>query len=434
MRQRHSQAAGVPTPAAPPLPAGIPARVPARAPALLPASAPATVPALVPVLVPALVLTLVLALCGVAPALAGLPGQAAVNHVVHPYVSAKGFRGLVVGLIGPDGRATFGYGTTKGKRGKRPDGATVFDIGSLTKTVTGILLAQAVMEGKIAITDPIWRYLPQRAAGTTGTGGAAEQAAGTTRPRGAAGETPPDGPFRAVTFLDLATHSSGLPERPDNMPGQDQKNPLAGYSREKLLDYAGRIKLQGPPGGDYFYSNAGAALAGLLLEDIHGRDYETLAVDTLFRPLGMSDTRVSLTEDMARRLAQGHDADGDPTPNWEVRGLEGAGALRSTADDLLTYAAANLGLAPSPLLPAMKLSHLARKHVAATPEMFLGLFWNVFNFDGREYLLHAGRAGGYFALLILSPADMRGVVVLANAAQDLTRLGWDLMETMTRAR
>ncbi len=184
-------------------------------------------------------------------------------------------------------------------------------------------------------------------------------------------------------------------------------------------------------GRDFFYSNVGAGLTGYLLSRLAGTDYETLVRTQICDPLGLADTRIALRPDMVARFAKGHDAKGQLVPNWDVRGLEGAGALRSTADDLLAYAAANLGLWPTPLFPAMKLAQMPRKHVASIPGFFLGLFWNVMNFDGKEFVLHAGRSGGYFAWLLLSPEDLAAVVLLCDTEGDFSKQGWKLLELVT---
>ena len=310
--------------------------------------------------------------------------------------------GLVVGYISPAGRATDRFGRrSEGRYANAPDGRTLFEIGSITKTFTGLLLAQAVMAGKLHDTDAIRLSLP-------------------------AGTITKDSPLYWVSYLDLATHTSGLPEAPDNLPSTDPQNPMAGYSTGLLLRYLGQARLLAPIGQNFFYSNVGAALARLA-----GKDYERLAVDEICTPLGMFDTRVTLSDDQNARMTHGHTAAGKVVPNWVVTGLEGAGALRSTADDLLSYAAANLGLTTTPLLPAARLAQLARKHVAAIPTLSLGYFWNIMNFGDKEYILHAGRSGGYYALVLMSPADMAGVVLLSDTEGDFAKEGWKLLELLT---
>jgi len=338
---------------------------------------------------------------------AALPSQQATAHVVAKLAESGRVHGLVVGYVSPAGRVVYGFGRSgEGRRSKAPDGRTLFELGSITKTFTGLLLAEAIMEGRVRATDPIRLHLPP-------------------------GVLTKDSPLYWISFLDLATHSSGLPEGPDNLPSTDPRNPMAGYSTGLLLQYLGKATLLSPIGQNFYYSNVGAGLCGYLLSRLAGIDYEALVKTWVCEPLLMRDTTIRLSEEQASRMTHGHDAKGQILPNWDVTGLEGAGALRSTADDLLTYAAANMGQLPTSLLPAMKLAQLPRKHVASIPTLYLGLFWNIMNFGGKEYLLHAGRSGGYFALILLSPEDNAGVVLLCDTEGDFAKEGWRLLELVT---
>lgn len=345
-------------------------------------------------------------LSGLSPAVARaakLPSARATAHVVGKLTESGRIHGLVVGYVNPTGRVAYGFGRVgEGKRSQAPDERTLFEIGSITKTFTGQMLAQALMEGRLRVTDPIRLHLPQ-------------------------GVIDKDSPLYWVSFLDLATHTSGLPEAPANLPSTDPRNPMAGYSTALLLDYLKTAKLLSPVGRDFYYSNTAAGLTGYLLARLWNTDYETLVKTRLCAPLHMADTTIALSPDQASRMTRGHDADGHVVPNWEVTGLEGAGAFRSSAEDLLSFAAANMGLTPSPLLPAMKLAQLPRKHVPAIPTLFIGLFWNVMNFGGKEFVLHAGRSGGYFAMVLLSPEDQAAVVFLSDTEGDFSDEAWKLL-------
>jgi CubicO group peptidase (beta-lactamase class C family) len=335
-----------------------------------------------------------------------LPSERATAHVVGHLTEPGRVHGLVVGFVTPQGRVAYGFGhRSENTRSKPPDDKTVFEIGSITKAFTGLLLAQAIMLGKVRVTDPIGPYLPP-------------------------GTLSPNAPLARVSFLDLATHSSGLPSAPDNLPAKDPLNPMAGYSTGLLLQYLPTASLAFPVGRDFLYSNTGAGLCGYLLARQAKTDYETLVRQQIGDPLGLYDTRVTLSADMAGRMTHGHNASGQVVPNWAVAGLEGAGALRSTAEDMLTFAAANLGITPTPLLGPMKLSHMARKRLGTLPNQFIGLFWNVANYGDKEYVLHAGRSGGYFALILLSPADRAGIVLLSDTEGDYTSEGWRLLELL----
>jgi CubicO group peptidase (beta-lactamase class C family) len=339
---------------------------------------------------------------------AGELSEKDVWKIVSPLFIHRQGKGLAVGLISASGKTVYSFGKIGGKRSKPPNNQTVFEIGSITKTFTGALLAIAQMEGRIDLTDKIAPHLPE-------------------------GVIPPGSPLSSITFLDLAAHSSGLPERPGNLPSHDPLNPLADYTRPLLYEYLKTFKPSRPPGQTFEYSNLGAGLAGVLLSRIYGKSFEELVREKICAPLGMLDTRVTMSESMRRNYAPGHNQKLAPVPAWDVPVLEAAGGLRSTADDLLTYAAANLGLVDSPIRPALLLSHLPRFHVSQAPELFIGLFWNVYNFKEHRYVIHAGRSGGFFALILLDPARKTGVVLLSNAEGDLTRYGWEILEKLGRS-
>lgn len=347
---------------------------------------------------------------GSAPAATRLPSKIAVSHIVGKLTRSGHVHGLTVGFVTPAGRVIYGFGhSSEASRSAPPDGRTLYEIGSITKTFTGELLSQAIMEGRLRVTDPIRLYLPQ-------------------------GILAKDSPLYWVSFLDLATHTSGLPEAPDNLPSKDPHNPLAGYSTALLLDYLKTAKPMAPVGQNFYYSNTGAGLTGYLLSRLWDADYESLVKKRLCAPLFMADTTIHLSADQAARMTHGHDDKGNVLPNWDVTGLEGAGAFRSTANDLLAYAAAEAGITPTPLLPSMKLAQLARKHVASIPTLSIGLFWNLMNFNGKEYVLHAGRSGGYFALVLMSPEDQAAVVLLSDTEGDFSDDGWRLLELVTGKR
>jgi CubicO group peptidase (beta-lactamase class C family) len=339
-----------------------------------------------------------------------LPSARATAQIVGKLTASGRIHGLVVGFVSPQGRAVYGFGHFgEGKNDPPPDGRTLFELGSITKTFTGQMLAQAIMEGRVRATDPMRLYLPQ-------------------------GVIAKDSPLFWVSLLDLATHTSGLPEAPSNLPSTDPRNPLAGYSTALLLDYLRTAKPIAPVGQNFYYSNTAAGALGFMLARLWDTDYETLVKTRLCAPLFLRDTTIALNSDQAARMTRAHAENGGLLPNWDVTGLEGAGAFRSTAEDMLTYAAANLGILPSPLLPAMKLAQLPRKHVSSIPTLYIGLFWNIMNFGGKEYVLHAGRSGGYFALVLLSPEDGAGVVFLSDTEGDFSDEGWKLLELVSGKR
>ncbi|MGA8368478.1 MAG: serine hydrolase [Candidatus Acidiferrales bacterium] len=298
--------------------------------------------------------------------------------------------GIVVGVIGPEGRRVIAYGQLE-KGDPRPlNGDTTFEIGSATKVFTSLLLADMVQRGEVALDDPVAKYLPP-------------------------GVTMPERNGRSITLLDLATHTSGLPRLPTNMSPKDPANPYADYSVERLYQFLSTYQLTRDIGAQYEYSNLGGGLLGHVLARRAGMDYEALVRSRICGPLGMNNTRITLTPEMKARLAAGHNAALDTVENWDLPTLAGAGALRSTANDLLTFLAANLGYTKSPLAPAMAAMLKVRRPTGqAGLEVALG--WHVFTTNGKEIIWHNGGTGGYRSFIGFDPKAGVGVVALSNAS------------------
>src|SRR5205085_3419786 len=266
--------------------------------------------------------------------------------------------GIVVGLISDKGTRVVSYGKPDVNSPRELDGDSVFEIGSVTKVFTSTLLADMVARGEVGLNDPIAKYLPKAVRVPTRNG-------------------------REITLLDLATQSSGLPRLPNNMTPKDPNNPYADYSVEQMYDFLSHYTLTRDIGARYEYSNLGVGLLGHVLALRAGMDYETLVVKRICQPLGMNNTRIKLTPQMQAHLATGHDQGGAAVPSWDLPTLAGAGALRSTANDMLKFLAANMGLRKTELLPAMQQTHLARRS-AGMPDVSIGLGWHILNKYGTE--------------------------------------------------
>jgi CubicO group peptidase (beta-lactamase class C family) len=271
----------------------------------------------------------------------------------------------------------------------RLDGDTLFEIGSMTKVFTSLLLAEAVQRGEVALTDPISKYLPARV---------------TVPERG-----------RAITLQDLSTHTSGLPRLPNNMNSQDGENPYADYTVDQMYQFLSTYQLPRDVGATYEYSNLGAGLLGHILALKAGTDYESLVGARITGPLGMAGTAIKLAAPLQARLAPGHDRMLQPAKNWDLPSLAGAGALRSSANDMLTFLAAELGYTQTSLAPAMKAMLLPRRPAAGAPRTEVALAWHIFTANGKTIFWHNGGTGGYRTYMGFDPDARTGVVVLTNA-------------------
>ena len=323
-----------------------------------------------------------------ATALTQVPSDAEIRKILADRVGGENLGiGIVAGVIDANGRRVVAYGSLAKNDPRKLDGDTVFEIGSMSKVFTSLLLMDMARKGEVAVTDPISKYLP-------------------------ATVKVPERNNRKITLADLSTQSSGLPRMPTNFTPRDPDNPYADYSVQQMYDFLSGYTLTRDIGSQYEYSNFGVGLLGHTLTLRAGMSYEALVRSRITNPLGMASTAVTLTPEMKARLAVGHNETMAPVSNWDIPTLAGAGALRSTANDILTFLAANLGYVKTPLAQAMADEVSIRR--PAGPEMEIAYAWHIQTKDGNAIIWHNGGTGGYRTYMGYDPKARTGVVVLTN--------------------
>jgi len=307
--------------------------------------------------------------------------------LAHGLLSPQSGGGLVIGVLDHGQRQIFAYGTAKAD--------SIFGIASITKTFTGLVLAQMVVQKKVALDQPIRTLLPS-------------------------GFVPkPDGP--EITLLDLATHHSGLPREPDNLKPKSPENPYTDYDATQLREFVDKHGVSRPADAGFLYSNVGFGLLAYGLSVRAEIPYEQLLASEVLGPLHLKDTGITLSPQQRARLIQGYDIQFDPVGPLDFDVLAGAGAIRSTADDMLTYLDANLhpekyakGAAagsPAASLPAaIALDHQVRAQVGENAS--IALAW-LFDPKTQSYS-HEGLTAGYGSLAQFTPERDRAIVVLYN--------------------
>lgn len=310
--------------------------------------------------------------------------------------------GIVVGVISESGNRIIAYGRRDQTNSYPVDGNTLFEIGSITKVFTTLVLANLVEQGTLKLGDRISTLLPDAVKAPTHNG-------------------------QEISLLDLATHTSGLPRLPDNFAPADMSNPYVDYSVEQLYAFLSNYQLSRDIGSQYEYSNLGTGLLGHLLSLKTGLDYETLVRTQITQLLQMHDTGIQLTAEQLARFATGHNTLAQPVPYWDLPTLAGAGALRSTANNLLKFLAANLQIVSSPLNLILQ-----RTHEIQTETGILGLAialgWHVLNHHETEIIFHDGGTGGFRSFLGFVKQKRFGVVVLSNSENDVNDIGLHLLE------
>jgi CubicO group peptidase (beta-lactamase class C family) len=309
--------------------------------------------------------------------------------------------GIVVGIIDKDGKNIFSCGKTAAD-GRAVDGDSVFEIGSVTKTFTATLLADMVERGLVSLGDPVAKYLPKDVKVPTRGG-------------------------KQITLLDLATHRSGLPRMPTNFEPADPDNPYADYTAGKLFEFLAGYSLPRDIGASYEYSNLGAGLLGEALARKAGKSYEALLTERIFRPLGLNSTGIVLRPEMAARLVKGHSQQLTPVKNWDLDALAGAGAIRSSVNDMLSYVAATMGLKPSPLAAALAMARQDRNDTTI-PDMRIGLAWHLMKRPDTVIVWHNGGTAGYHSFAGFDLKKRMGIVVLSNSASDIDNIGFHFLD------
>jgi D-alanyl-D-alanine-carboxypeptidase/D-alanyl-D-alanine-endopeptidase len=298
--------------------------------------------------------------------------------------------GIVVGVVTPEGRRVVSYGAVDRGDPRPLDGDTIFEIGSVTKVFTALLLADMVQRGEVTLSDPVGKYLPE-------------------------GVKLPPWKGRPITLVDLATHTSGLPFWPSDFPLIEDVPAYSKYTVEQLYGFLATYDLPREPGTRWEYSNTGGGLLGLALSRRAGMDYESLVQARIAGPLGMRNTLITVAPEKKSMLAIAHDGQLQPAPVWNVPALPGAGSLRSSVNDLLALLAAFTGHAESPLRPAMAaMIETRRPNEIYLLEQALG--WWVIGKGEGEFFIHGGGTFGFSSSMGYDPKTRIGAVALSNTS------------------
>jgi D-alanyl-D-alanine-carboxypeptidase/D-alanyl-D-alanine-endopeptidase len=282
---------------------------------------------------------------------------------------------------------------------------SLFEIGSITKTFTALLLANMVQREEVALSDPVSKYV--------------------------AIENPV---LSRVTLLDLATHTARLPGIPRDLLWRalrNRRDPYRGYDRHRLEAALAAAKERSGIGRKFRYSNFGFATLGHALSAAAGVSYEELIVSRICAPLGLAATSPAPSEELARRYVQGHKRKGRPVTPWDLASFAPAGVLKSSVRDMLTYLRAHVDPSSPSLGPALR--EVQRRRVGVRKgRLAIGLAWLIETRRGIEFTWHNGGTGGFSAFAGFSPGAKASVVALANAygAGPLTRAGARALERL----
>ncbi len=326
-----------------------------------------------------------------------------VDELAREYLNDSENVGLAIAVVRGVEADFWCYGRRAINDPEPPDGDTLFELASVGKTFTALLLADMHLLGQVALNDTLQQRLPEGVAVPALNG-------------------------RAITLLDLATQTSGLPSLPPNFEFGDPLNPYKDYSTAKMFSDLAEIQLTRPPGSGYEYSNLGFGLLGEALAQRAQIDYEQLVIHRICAPLGMNRTRMTLTEELRANLASPHDG-GKAVPVWEDFTMPGAGSFLSTADDMLLYLKLFQNPPPdtSPQLVRAASETTIKRRAADSSARSMGLAWHIDSENAHDIVWHNGGAGGSSSYIAFTTAPPCGVVVLSNSANTVDELGYKIL-------
>lgn len=317
---------------------------------------------------------------------------ARVQKAVAPQIGGGKSVGAIVGISFQGERRVLAFGETRKGNRTPPDARTMFEIGSVTKTFTGLLLADQIERGQVKETDRIDAFRPEWKGQQTSD----------------------------IRLIDLVTHRSGLPRLPCNLHPSDPKRPYADYGEEDLVrgltdrELGGRCAVGPHPSEHSAYSNWGFGLLGYVLASSSKASYPALVRARIVEPLGLGDTTYDLSEDQRRRFGQGYTENGSESPLWDRKILFGNGALRSTVTDMLAYGEAWQAPEKHPALTAAFRRAATTQHQSAKGR--IAYAWQQ---TPTGSLWHNGMTGGHSALVKVYKTRPIVVVVLSNTARDV---------------
>jgi len=312
---------------------------------------------------------------------------------------------MAIAFIDSTGTYYYNFGKTESV-GETVNKHTIYEIGSITKVFTGILLAQEIIDGQLSADDDVNQFLLD--------GGKISAIDG-----------------NQITLGHLVDHSSGLPGIPTNFAPANPNNPYVDYSKSHLYEFLSSFQPNRTVGAKYEYSNLATGLLGHLLAKTNDMSYEDLLLENIAGPLEMDDTKITLTKDMKERLAKGHNA-GNTVANWDFDVLAGAGAIRSSTSDMAKFISANLGYLDTPLKQALNLSHELRHDMADGRSVAMA--WHIDEGINGDVIWHNGGTGGYRSFCGFVKETGQGVVILTNSSQSSDDIGFKILDPSAKLK
>jgi serine-type D-Ala-D-Ala carboxypeptidase/endopeptidase len=316
--------------------------------------------------------------------------ESKIDRITQDYINHRENLAFTIGVIEQGDSYIKGFGKFSDTDNSLPDDRTIYEIGSVTKVFTGIVLAKLANDKTVNLDDPIRLYLPLEVSNQLNPA------------------------VQSISLQQLATHTSGLPRLPETFLAKikDPSNPYLDYTTPEMYADLAEITLLSEPGQSYEYSNFGMGLLGHLLSLKTSQTYENLVTEIICQPLAMTDTAIHLTSQQQQCFTPGHSPDGMLTSNWDFDVMAPCGAFRSTSKDLLKFIQTNLSIANTEMAVILGRSQAQYFEIET---LSMGLAWHISTLPNGQILYwHNGGTGGYTSFIGFDKTKQTGVAILSN--------------------
>jgi len=340
-------------------------------------------------------------------------GQVNVEQVVaqkvQPILPGNGKGGGVAVAVRINGETRFfNYGFANDARNERVTADSIFNLGSVGKLFATTTLAEAVKRGELSLDDPVYKYVTELQRG---------------------------GDVRRITLGELASHTSGLPDH----PGQYERSHRGKYTWPDFVRFLNSWKAdpKHEPGKQYLYSDTAMVLLRIALQRRFNTPFAQLMHQRITGPLGMTSTALPLPRDLLARAVQGYNPQGQPLgkPGMEGGDFEwrGSGQIYSSARDMATFLAANLGeLADhGPIESAMAFTQ--QPVFTVSPRLSIGLAWQIVSSGNLQIFDKNGGLNNTSTYIGFAPQRKLGVIILVNRGkQHATGFGRQILHALAQ--
>lgn len=331
-----------------------------------------------------------------------------IDSLASIYLESEFAKALSIGIIHNGEISYFNYGKISDENPDKPSENSIYEIGSISKAVTGTILQQLVEENKLQLDDVMCDFFPK--------------------------EFCPWSEAKKISLLELSTHTSGIPRLPFSFFSsvKDMNRPYENHTKEEMFRFIKSYDPVPTKDREYAYSNYAFMILGYIMEQVEGKSYEQILLERILKPLKLYQTFVMGNQEIHSKIIQGHKSNGEKTPVWDMPTFPAPGGIRSTTTDMLR-------LLKHVMIDSTGINS-TQKQKSIGDNKWIGLGWHIINYDFSEHdmILHNGQTGGYTSFAGFIEDHESAVVVLTNnsgledkeSACDL--LGLDILKVLSK--